>query len=112
MSTRNRIHLSTLGDWSGLSWFSHYGAYLVGVVEIIASILLFSRWHILGALAALGVMTGVIYFHLFTPLGILMLEFNSQNQIVGNDGGTLFILACLVWLSAMVLVIRYLKSSS
>ena len=41
---------TTLGKWAGLSWFGQYGGYLVGIVELIASILLFTRWHGFGAL--------------------------------------------------------------
>jgi hypothetical protein len=102
----------TLGDWSGLAWFGAYGAYMVGVSELIATVLLFSRWHGLGALFSVGVMTGAIFFHLFTPLGIVMPEFDSAGEIVGYDGGLLFVMACLVWLSAAFLTIRDLKNEA
>ncbi len=65
-----------------------------GVVELIAASLLFVtplRW--LGALLALGTMSGALFFHL-TKLGIE----------VQGDGGFLFILACVVFVcSAFVL---------
>ncbi len=102
----------TLGDWSGLAWFSAYGAYMVGLGELVATILLFSRWHGLGALFSVGVMSGAIIFHLFTPLGVVMPEFNAMGDIVGYDGGLLFAMACLVWLSAVFLTIRDLKSET
>lgn len=61
-----------------------------GVVELIAAILLFVtplRW--LGALMAFGTMSGALFFHL-TKLGI----------DVQGDGGFLFILACVVFVSS------------
>ncbi|ASG04578.1 MULTISPECIES: hypothetical protein [Vibrio] len=101
---------STLGAWSGLGWFAVYGGYLIGTAELIASILLFSRWHGLGALMSVGIMSGAIFFHLFTPLGIVMPEFNQVGEVVGNDSGLLFAMACLVWLCAAFLVRRDLKN--
>jgi len=94
-----------LGDWSGFDWFAQYGAYGVGSAELIASILLFTRWHGPGAIMAFGIMTGAIFFHLFTPLGINMPIFEN-GIVVSDDGGLLFGMACLVWLSAVVLIIR------
>ena len=66
-----------------------------GVVELIAAILLlWPRWSALGALTALGVMCGAIASHLVF-LGI----------VVQNDGGSLFILACVVCASSAVLLL-------
>lgn len=95
-----------LGDWSGFTWFAHFGGYGVGTAELIASILLFTRFHGAGAVMALGIMTGAIFFHLFTPLGITMPVFDQSGTVVSNDGGLLFGMACLVWLSALVLVVK------
>ncbi|MCB0599742.1 MAG: DoxX family protein [Saprospiraceae bacterium] len=68
-----------------------------GIVELIASILLLiPKWKTYGALLAFGSMSGAIFFHL-TSLGI---------DVMG-DGGTLFYLACLVWLGSLYLLIRY-----
>jgi uncharacterized membrane protein YphA (DoxX/SURF4 family) len=65
-----------------------------GIVELIAVILLFiPRTTWLGALLALGSMTGAIFFHL-TRLGI----------VVMNDGGLLFILACVVMVSCILIL--------
>ncbi|MBK7966242.1 MAG: DoxX family protein [Bacteroidetes bacterium] len=67
-----------------------------GVGELIASILiLIPRTTWLGALGAIGLMSGAIFFH-FTKLGIEVM----------NDGGQLFIYACLVLLCAGYLLIR------
>lgn len=102
----------TLGEWSDFAWFADYGAYMVGGGELIAAVLLFSRWHGLGALMSVGVMTGAIFFHLFTPLGVVMPAFGETDEIIGDDAGLLFGMACLVWLSASFLVIRDLKSET
>jgi len=67
-----------------------WGRYGTGTVELIASLLLFSRCHAwLGALLALGVMSGAIMSHL-TVLGI----------VVQNDGGLLFGMALAVFLTS------------
>jgi len=79
-----------------------FNAYVIGSTELVASILLLiglfkgiSLLRFAGALIALGVITGAIFFHLFTPLGI-----NVQ-----GDGGTLFYMACGVWLAAVALLV-------
>ena len=65
-----------------------------GIAELIAAILiLLPRTTWLGALIALGVMSGAIFFHL-TTLGIE----------VQGDGGLLFIYALLVFLSSAILL--------
>lgn len=71
-----------------------FGRYASGVVELIASILLFVPQFVwLGAVLALGVISGAIFTHL-TVLGIE----------VKGDGGLLFGLACVVFVcSAFVL---------
>jgi len=68
-----------------------------GVVELVAGVLLLiPRTVPLGALVALGVISGAIVSHL-TKLGI----------VVQNDGGMLFGLAVVVFVaSAVVLAIR------
>jgi uncharacterized membrane protein YphA (DoxX/SURF4 family) len=69
-----------------------------GIVELVATVLLLvPRTAALGALIALGTMSGAILSHLFTPLGI---------EVMG-DGGLLFALALLVFAcSAFVLWTR------
>ncbi|GAA5644618.1 hypothetical protein [Vibrio proteolyticus] len=100
----------TLAEWSGLAWFGTYGGYLIGIAELIASILLFTRFHGLGALMAVGIMSGAIFFHLFTPLGVIMPAFDDTGKVVGDDGGLLFGMACLVWLCAAFLAFRDWRS--
>ena len=79
-----------------------FSQYTIGAAELAASLALligilprFRRLQGFGALIGLGVMSGAISFHLFTPLGI------DPNK----DGGGLFVMACLVWLSCLVLVV-------
>ena len=70
------------------------GRYASGVVELIASILLFvPRFVWLGAVLALGVISGAIFTHL-TVLGIE----------VKGDGGLLFGLACTVFVCSVLIL--------
>jgi uncharacterized membrane protein YphA (DoxX/SURF4 family) len=73
-----------------------------GVVELIACmLLLYPRMVTLGAILAIGVITGAIMSHL-TKLGIVVV--NSDGT---RDGGLLFILAITVFIgSAIILVLR------
>ncbi len=80
-----------------------FNQYVVGTGELIASALLllglFTRFkwlNPLGALVALGVISGAIFFHLFTPLGVN----------VNGDGGALFGTAVGIWFSAAILTYR------
>jgi hypothetical protein len=50
-------------------------------------------------LMAIGVISGAILFHLFTPLGVSVLNTDGT-----HDGGELFALACGVWISAAALL--------
>jgi uncharacterized membrane protein YphA (DoxX/SURF4 family) len=86
---------STLRDWSGIGLFEPAGRWIIGVSELTASILLFvPRTRIFGAALAIGIMTGAIFFHLFSPIGVVIL----------GDGGELFTLACGVWISGWVIL--------
>jgi uncharacterized membrane protein YphA (DoxX/SURF4 family) len=74
-----------------------YGRIGSGIGELIASILiLIPSTTAIGALMAVGVMSGAIMAHL-TKLGI----------VVQNDGGQLFIYALLVFISSAILVLLY-----
>ena len=98
-----------LNEWStslgAAGLFAHAGLfsqYVIGSAELIASALLLlgilpklRRLQALGALIGMAVMSGAISFHLFTPLGI------DPN----NDGGGLFMAACGVWISCLILLI-------
>ena len=84
-----------------------FSQYVVGSAELLASALLliglaFRRPLVQasGALLALGVISGAIFFHLFTPLGVQV-----RNTDGSLDGGELFALACGVWLAAAGLLV-------
>jgi hypothetical protein len=110
----------TLAEWSGIDWFGIYGGFMIGIFELIASLMLLApiignmafkkpflpALHPLGAVMALGIMTGAIYFHLFTPLGIVQPHFDPATgaQIGDDSPGILFIMACFTWISALVLI--------
>jgi len=65
-----------------------------GIVELIAAItIMIPSLTWLGALLALGTISGALFFH-FTKLGIVVMD----------DGGTLFILACIVFVSSAILL--------
>lgn len=71
-----------------------------GIVELIAALLiLYPPTTGYGALVALGVMSGAIFFHL-TSLGIE----------VQNDGGQLFIYALIVFIACAILIFKYRTS--
>lgn len=103
------IIFNTLGSWmadiglpqSFAQGFSNYGGTATGVVELIASLLvLIPATRVWGALVGILVMSGAIFFHLFTPLGVIRVV-----DAVGNtDGGLLFFMACGVWLSCAALL--------
>jgi uncharacterized membrane protein YphA (DoxX/SURF4 family) len=79
-----------------------FNAYVVGTSELIASIVmlvgLFSSRKFLipiGAFMSLGIISGAIFFHLFTPLGINVL----------GDGGLLFSSACGIWMMSLAIIV-------
>jgi hypothetical protein len=84
-----------------------FSAHVVGSAELVASMLLLfgaavatRRWvQLLGATLGLGVISGAIFFHLFTPLGIAVVNTDGS-----SDGGELFMLACGVWIGCAVLL--------
>jgi hypothetical protein len=96
------LHIfSTLNIWAYDS-FGIEGLFLPpGTAEFIASIFmlvgLFStrKFFIpIGALMSFGIISGAIFFHLFTPLGVDVL----------GDGGLLFTSACGIWLMSVALI--------
>ncbi|WP_428087003.1 hypothetical protein [Candidatus Thioglobus sp.] len=76
---------STIGDWMSNTinttlgeLFSQYGAILVGLAELATALVLLApvvvwkhreKLHCIGGLMAFVVMTGAVFFHIFTPLG-------------------------------------------
>ena len=84
-----------------------FSAKVVGSFELIASALLLVGTvlsskrvlQVLGAALGLGVISGAIFFHLFTPLGVAVVNTDGS-----SDGGELFALACGVWLACAALL--------
>jgi hypothetical protein len=84
-----------LEDWAGRPWVEPYFRYLTGGVEAVASLLLFvPGLQVAGAAVAFGTMTGAIFLHAFTPLGIDPY----------NDGGKLFTEACTLWVFSLAIL--------
>ena len=72
----------------------------VGLTELVAAIvILIPATRLYGASLGLGVMSGAIFFHLFTPLGVVRAVDDGT-----TDGGVLFAMACLTWLCCAVTV--------
>lgn len=84
-----------------------FSAKVVGFAELLASLLLLAGAflaqqrlvQVAGAALGLGVISGAIFFHLFTPLGIAVVNTDGS-----SDGGELFMLACGVWVSCALLL--------
>jgi uncharacterized membrane protein YphA (DoxX/SURF4 family) len=84
-----------------------FSATVVGSAELVASLLVLAGAFIVsqrlvqvaGAALGLGVISGAIFFHLFTPLGIAVVNTDGS-----SDGGELFMLACGVWVSCALLL--------
>lgn len=84
-----------LTDWLGFRGYEGLMRVAVGLCEILASaFILVPSVQGLGAIGAFVLMTGAIFFHLFTPLGVDPY----------NDGGVLFKEACSVWISATIIM--------
>ena len=85
-----------LTDWLGFHGYEKVMRIGTGSAELLAAVLLFDRaLQFLGAALALAIMTGAIFFHLVSPLGVDPY----------GDGGVLFHEACSVWLAAAVILI-------
>jgi len=100
------VIFTTIGDWMqslGLvgigAAFAAYGAVAIGTAELITSALLwFEKTRRWAFAIALGIMSGAIFFHLFTPLGIFpYLNWDCRDVGCPQEKG-LFIMAVLVWL--------------
>ena len=84
-----------LTDWAGFSGHEKAMRLGVAICEIIASLfLLVPAVQGLGGIGALMLMSGAIFFHIFTPLGVDPY----------GDGGILFKEACSVWISAVLVI--------
>lgn len=112
-SPETQYIFGTLDAWAGGLGFPGlfapdgiFSQYVIGSAELVASSILLTallpglQWlRPIGALVSLAVISGAILFHLFTPLGISVLNADGS-----RDGGLLFSLACGVWISAAILL--------
>ena len=107
-----------LGNAVGES-FANYGAYVIGSAELITSLILLAPaviWvlgkmslvkirtyrpmlHCVGGLMAAGIMTGAVFFHLVSPLGVEVLH---QGK---SDNGSLFYAAVSILILGLILFI-------
>jgi hypothetical protein len=84
-----------------------FSAKVVGAAELVASVLVLAGafmasnrlLQVAGAALGLGVISGAIFFHLFTPLGIAVVNADGS-----SDHGELFALACGVWICCALLL--------
>lgn len=112
---------TTLRDWSGIGLFFPAGPWVIGLAEALAALCLIilpaiflmskkqgsaRNIQMFGALIAIGVMSGAIVFHLFTPLGIST-PTEWANGEPKSYSSALFISACVSWLcAAFILIVR------
>ena len=93
------VHLFTiLTDWLSLSGHEAQFRLFTASCEAVATVLILLPWtRIYGALLTLAIMSGAIFFHVCSPLGL----------DPAHDGGHLFTKACVVWiLSVFVIWVR------
>ena len=109
---------TTLREWSGIGLFFPAGPWIIGLGELLASLLLtglpvillltnkpalLARSQFLGALIAFGIMSGAIVFHLFTPLGIET-PVEWANGEPTKFSAALFYSACASWVLAVLIM--------
>jgi len=116
----------TIGSWIGSvvspglgNLFASFGPYVIGILELLTCLVLLiplpvilvrkfsggyfdgvrARWHAAGGLMAFLLMSGAVFFHLFTPLGIEVLH---EGQ---SDGGSLFYAAVSILVLGLLMFI-------
>lgn len=109
----------TLRDWSGIGLFYPAGPWIIGLGELLASLLLIGIPLFLlamkkpaligpsqfaGALLAFAIMSGAIVFHLFTPLGIAT-PVEWDGRAATKFSPALFYSACASWGFAVAVMI-------
>jgi uncharacterized membrane protein YphA (DoxX/SURF4 family) len=94
---------TTLSDWLWIPGYEKPFRLAVGIAEIVASVLVVIPYtRLYGAALALGIMSGAIFFHVVSPLGIDPY----------HDGGSLFTEACEVWLCAAFILLSYRQEAA
>jgi len=113
---------TTVGAWMesiGLvaigTLFAKYGGIVIGLSELVASaLIIFAATRFWGALVGLGIMSGAIFFHVFTPLGLFPYTDLSCLQEGCPQEKALFFMAVAVWLICAYFVVTlrpFLKST-
>ncbi len=88
----------TLADWLFIPSYEKPFRLGVAIAEIAASVLVvIPATRVAGAAFALAIMSGAIFFHVASPLGIDPYR----------DGGVLFKQACAVWACAAFILFAY-----
>lgn len=100
------VHIfNVVGEFLGLEFFKTTGAYIIGIAEGIAILMvIFPKTRGLGGLLTVGIMSGAIIFHLFSPLGVTV-EWMENGEMMQD--GTLFYTAVITWLSGAFLFMRH-----
>ena len=94
---------TVLSDWLGIHGYEKPFRLAVGSAEIAGSVLVVLPWtRIPGAALCLGIMSGAIFFHTVSPLGIDPY----------HDGGKLFTEACEVWLASAFVLFAYRREAA
>jgi uncharacterized membrane protein YphA (DoxX/SURF4 family) len=90
------VHLFTiLTDWLGFAGHEKAMRLGVAIMELVATVLvLIPATRMLGAGLSFGIMTGAIFFHVVSPLGIDPY----------GDGGVLFKEAVFTWVMALFIL--------
>ncbi|MGE0415919.1 MAG: hypothetical protein AB7O80_03855 [Acetobacteraceae bacterium] len=89
---------TTITDWLYLDGHEKAFRLTVATGEIIAAILVvIPATRLYGAALSLGIISGAIFFHIFSPLGIDPY----------HDGGTLFKEAVFVWICSVFILLAY-----
>ena len=104
----------TIGRWmtdSGLGQigvlFIQYGGIVIGLAELLAgAMILYSPTRWFGALLGLGVISGALFCHLFTPLGLFPYTDLACTQVGCPTEKALFFMALGVWLCCATLLLR------
>jgi uncharacterized membrane protein YphA (DoxX/SURF4 family) len=91
--TGQTLVFDILSAWSGIPE-KPFRLFVAGMEIVAAVLVLIPRTQAFGALFAFGIMSGAIFFHLATPLGVDPYE----------DGGKLFKEAVFTWCMALVVM--------
>jgi hypothetical protein len=87
---------TVLTDWLGVHGHEKFMRIATGSTELTASfLLLIPATQAIGGLLSLGIISGAIFFHVVSPLGIDPYQ----------DGATLFKEACAVWVASVGIIL-------